>query len=203
MRGIRFLAHRSSPQARSGRSNRTLARSMRWTRPPAVSSTRPAWAQRSTSAPPPRPKASSSSLPAQTWSLFPRASRARSRPSSAPCSALDRSEQVGHLDRRLGGLGALIVLWTGAGQRLLLILRGQDAERDRHPRVELHLHDAGRRLSGNQLEVIGLAPYHASQADDRVVAALLRERQHRNRELERAWHPVDVGVFNAMLFERR
>src|SRR5207245_11640642 len=41
-----------------------------------------------------------------------------------------------------------------------------------------------------------------SEADDRIVAALFRERQRGHRQLERAGHPVDVGILDAVPLER-
>src|SRR5712691_6232193 len=133
-------------------------------------------------------------LPRDSWS---RRRALRSRRSLSPAKkslALDASQQVRHLDRRLRGLGALVVLGTGARQRLLLVLGGQHPERDRNSGIELDLHDSGRGLARYHLEVKSLAADHAPQTNDGIVLAFLGQGERSHWQFERAWDPVNIRL---------
>jgi len=107
-----------------------------------------------------------------------------------------------YVHRRLGGIGALVVLRPGPGEGLFLVLGRQDSKGDWHSGVELDLHDSCRGLAGNDLEMKGLAANHTPQAHDRVVLSLLGEGQRGHRQLERARHPVHIRLGDPMLLER-
>ena len=77
-----------------------------------------------------------------------------------------------------------------AGQRLVEVLGGEHAERDRHPRVELRLLDARRALARDLFVVRGLAADDASDADDPVDPPGPGDRLGGEGQLERPGHPV-------------
>src|SRR5581483_4463499 len=81
-----------------------------------------------------------------------------------------------------------------AGQRLLEVLRREDAECDRHARFERGQLQAGRGLAGDVLEVRRLAPDDAAERDDGDVPARLRERHGAERQLECTRHRHDGDV---------
>ena len=114
---------------------------------------------------------------------------------------MDGAQKVRHLDRGLGRVGALVVLRARPSKCLLSVLGRQHSKSDRNTCIELHLHNSGRSLTGDHLEVVGLASDDTAQAHDCVVAALLRQRQRRYGKLKGARHPVDVGILHAALFE--
>src|SRR5215207_11778326 len=75
-------------------------------------------------------------------------------------------EDVGHLERRAGRVGALVAPSpAGAGKRLLPRLAGQHAEGDRNARLERRQLEAARGLRGDVLEMRRLAANHAAEGD--------------------------------------
>jgi hypothetical protein len=77
---------------------------------------------------------------------------------------------------------------------LLERLGGEDAEPDRDAVRQRHVSEAARRFAGDVFEVRGLAPDHAAQRDDGVVAAARGRRFGGHRQLERPGHPHDVHL---------
>src|SRR5207247_10092692 len=78
-------------------------------------------------------------------------------PTSPPGAARQRPHETRHLDRRLGGLDALVAPRpSGAVERLLLGVAREKAEADRAPRVERRLDDAPGCLGADVLEVRSL-----------------------------------------------
>src|SRR6185503_1116967 len=98
------------------------------------------------------------------YSSSERASSAGSPPEScqaySACSAISRAAvlrltdlplEARHFHRHAHRFGALVE----PRLRLLLVVGGEDAVRDRHAAFEHHVHQAARRLVGHDLEVIG------------------------------------------------
>ena len=74
---------------------------------------------------------------------------------------------------------------------LLGLLEREHAEGDRHARLERGELEARRGLACDEVEVRRVAADHAAQGDDARVAAGLRERHRRDRQLERSRHGHD------------
>ena len=81
-------------------------------------------------------------------------------------------EDVGHLQRAAHGVGCTVDPLLG----LLAVLDGQHAEGDRHPGLDRRQLEAARRLARDVVEMRRLTADHASECDDRRVAARLRQR---------------------------
>ena len=119
------------------------------------------------------------------WKQRKRAELSESRDGEQPC----------HLDRRAGGVVALVALVAArALERLLLVLHGQHAERAWNPGLELSLLDAVRGRRADVVVVIGLATDHDAEADDAGITAGVRTRLRRQRQLECAGNVVHVNA---------
>src|SRR5256885_637069 len=64
------------------------------------------------------------------------------------------------------------------------------------------MHEAGRELPRNKLEVVGLVANDAAEANDRIVAALLGKRERGYGHGEDVRYPEDIRVFNPVLAQR-
>src|SRR6188508_3772810 len=94
------------------------------------------------------------------------------------CSWSGRSPraQRRHLERRERGFGALIAfVATGARERLRFVLAREHAVRDRDAAVARDLHQPARRFVHDHVVEAGLAAHHATQRDDGVGAATVRD----------------------------
>ena len=101
------------------------------------------------------------------------------------CSEL--REDVGHLEAGAHGFGALVQPVV----RLLCLLEREQAEGDRNAGLERRKLEPRRGLAGDEVEVRRVAADHAAERDDARVAACLRQRHGRDRQLERARHRHD------------
>ena len=114
-------------------------------------------------------------------------------------------EQVGHLERRKRGLGALVSLRPArALLRLPAAVAGEDAEGDGNTRLEPGELEPARGLAGDVLEVRRVAADHAAESDDAGVAPGLCKRHRAERELEgaRDRHDVDPLLRHSGLGQR-
>ena len=97
---------------------------------------------------------------AQTFDIGEQCSDARERRATAGLAAdagAEAREDVGHLERRAGRVGALVAPSpAGAGEGLLPRLAGEHAEGDGDARLERRQLEAARRLRGDVLEMRGL-----------------------------------------------
>ena len=109
-------------------------------------------------------------------------------------------EEIGHLERRAGGLGAAV----DARLRLLARLGRDHAERHRDARLDRRQLEAARRLARDEVEVRRLPADDAAERDDAREAAGLRERERRQRQLERPGdgHDRDGVVLDVAVAER-
>ena len=105
---------------------------------------------------------------------------------AATCAAAAREvrEQVGHLEARAHGLGALVEAALG----LVGAVEREHAERDGDAGLDRGELQPARRLARDVVEVRRVAADHAAERDDAGEAARLRERHRGERELERARH---------------
>jgi hypothetical protein len=114
------------------------------------------------------------------------------------------AEEDRHFDRRDSGLPALVVrALARPGHRLRLVVRGQYTEGDRHTGVAGRLHHAVRDGGRDVLEVRGVAPDHAPEAEDRVEAAGFSEAPGGLRKLVRAGNVHRVHAVGASLRQHR
>ena len=111
----------------------------------------------------------------------------RRAPSASASGGAELREDVGHLEAGAHRLGALLE----AVVRLLGLLEREHAEGDRHAGLERGELEARRGLAGDEVEVRRVAADHAAERDDAGVAARLRERHRRERQLERPRHRHD------------
>ena len=97
-------------------------------------------------------------------------------------------EDVGHLERRCGPPRRPSRSASSACSR---VVEREDAERDGHARLERGELEAARGLARDEVEVRRVAADDAAESDDAGVAAGLRERHRRERQLEGAGHRHD------------
>src|SRR5262249_13829095 len=111
-------------------------------------------------------------------------------------SVVDQSsDDVRHLERRDGRLGALVSgLGAGALDGLLDAVRGESAEDDRHPARGRDLTAAAGDRARDVLEVRGGAANHAAERDDRAHFARAREPLAGHGYLERPRYPHDQNA---------
>lgn len=103
------------------------------------------------------------------------------------------ADPVGHVQCRLGGfLTSVADVAARAGPRLLLGEGGDEPEGGGDARGKRNLTDAGGRLTRDVLEMRRLATDHDAHADDPREASGPSQMICRQRELERAWDPMEL-----------
>src|SRR5215207_8095548 len=119
-------------------------------------------------------------------------------------SAGELAAQRRHAEHRVGRVLALVALApAGAGERLVHVVDGEDAERARHARVERHAGDPARRLGTDEVVVVGLAADHRAEAGHAGVAAGVGAVAGGQRQLERAGHVVHLDARAGLLEHAR
>ena len=83
---------------------------------------------------------------------------------------------------------------AAAVQRLLHVVHGQHAERDRHVPLDLQLRDALRHALTDEVEVPRIALNDASERDHGVHVGIFREKLRTERQLERTGDILDLNV---------
>src|SRR5262245_9286078 len=102
----------------------------------------------------------------------------------------EAAAQLRHLDGDADRFRALVL----ARDRLLLVVGGEDAVGDGLAELELHVHQAARRLVGDDLEVVGVAADDRADRGERVEAPRFREPLQSARDLERARDRLKLGL---------
>src|SRR2546428_1826303 len=119
--------------------------------------------------------------------------RARTRALVSGRCTSHLGQHAGRRERRLGRLVTLVpCLAPGARHRLLEGLRRQHAEPHREAVGERDVAEPAGRFARDVLEMRRLPTDHATEGDDRGVAAARRRRLRGHWELEGAGNPDDV-----------
>src|SRR5262249_44978539 len=114
-------------------------------------------------------------------------------PLSGQAPAGEAPAQVGHLERGERGVAAAVAAaLAAAGERLLELVAGQDAEGDRHAARPPHSRQRDGGVAADMAVVGGAAADHGAEADDRVDLQVGDGEARREGELDRARH-LDHG----------